>query len=76
MTKAKLRRLVDLKQREADKHNRMIYLEIKKGNCINAYDLIKEEYMKGKYGTLTDSQLEMICDKCNIQGHGGICTTR
>ena len=70
MTKAKLRRLVDLKQREADKHNRLIYLEIKKGNCINAYDIIKKEYVEGKHGSLTETQLEMILNKCLIQGRG------
>ena len=55
-----------------DKHNRLIYLEAIKGNCINAYDLIKEEYMKGKHGTLTDNQLELICSKCLRLGRGGV----
>ena len=73
MTNYRFRKLIDKKQNEADKHNRMVYLEAKKGNCINGYDLIKEEYMKGKYGTLTERQLEIILSKCNIQGRGAIC---
>ena len=72
MTRHKLKKLIESKQREADKHNRLIYLEAIKGNCINAYDLIKEEYMKGKHGTLTDNQLELICSKCLRLGRGGV----
>ena len=72
MTKHRFKKLIESKTREADKHNRLIYLEAIKGNCINAYDLIKEEYMKGKHGTLTDNQLELICSKCLRLGRGGV----
>ena len=71
-----LKELIKRKQNEADKHNRLIYLEAKKGNCINGYDLIKEEYMKGKYETLTERQLELILSKCYGIGHGAICTSK
>lgn len=72
MTRHKLNKLIESKQREADKHNRLIYLEAKKGFCINGYDLIKEEYMKGRHGTLTENQLELICNRCQRIGRGGI----
>lgn len=72
MTNYRLKKLVEKKNREADKHNRLIYLEAIKGNTINGYDLIKEEYMKGKHGTLTDNQLELICNKCLRLGRGAI----
>jgi len=75
MTNFRFKKLIDRKQKEADKSNRLIYLEIKKGNYINAYDLIKEEYMKGKHSTLTENQLEIVCLKCKREGRGSICTT-
>lgn len=70
MKKVQLNKLIARKQRAADKHNRLIYLEIKKGRCINAYDIIKKEYVEGKHGSLTETQLEMILNKCLIQGRG------
>lgn len=75
MTNYRFKKLIDRKQKEADKSNRLIYLEIKKGNYINAYDIIKEEYMKGKHSTLTENQLEIVCLKCKREGRGSICTT-
>lgn len=73
MTRLKLKKLIERKQNEADKHNRLIFLDAIKGNCINAYDLIKEEYMREKHGTLTERQLEEICSKCKRVGRGAVC---
>ena len=72
MTNYRFKKLIDRKQKEADKSNRLIYLEIKKGNYINGYDLIKEEYMMGKHSTLTENQLEIVCLKCKREGRGAI----
>lgn len=73
MTTHRLKKLIESKQREADKHNKLVYLDAIKGKCINGYDLIKSEYMEGKYGTLTENQLGMILEKCQIVGRGGVC---
>ena len=72
MTNYRLKRLVEKKNRVADKHNRLIYLGAIKGNTINGYDLIKEEYMKGKHSTLTENQLEIVCERCLRLGRGAV----
>ena len=36
------------------------------------YDRIKEEYMLGKHGSLTDKQLEKVLEKASNRGRGGI----
>lgn len=36
------------------------------------YDRIKEEYMLGKYGTLTDKQLEKVLNNSSHKGRGGV----
>ena len=71
MTRYRFRKLLESKQREADKHNKLIEWGIK-GVEINGYDLIKEEYMKGRHGTLTENQIEIICDRCLRKGRGGV----
>lgn len=71
MTRYRFRKLLESKQREADKHNKLIEWGIK-GVEVNGYDLIKEEYMKGRHGTLTENQIEIICDRCLRKGRGGV----
>ena len=71
MTSYKFRRLVEKKQRRADKLNKLVDYELKE-NRINAYDLIKEDYMMGKYEDITDRQLEIVCERSYRYGRGGV----
>ena len=61
MKKIELDVLVDSKQKELDE----------KGIInINAYDVIKQEYMEGQHGKITKRQLGNICDKALRKGRG------
>ena len=80
MTNHKLKKLIERKEQEAKVKNLIAYSIMAKNPkkdkpIINAYDLIKEEYMKGKHSTLTENQLEIVCLKCKREGRGSICTT-
>jgi len=80
MTNYRLKKIIDRKEQEAKVKNLIAYSIMAKDPdkdkpIVNAYDLIKEEYMKGKYSDLTDRQLEIVFLKCKRQGRGGVCTT-
>jgi len=77
MTNYSFKELVDRKEKDAKDKNLIAYKIMAKDPdedkpIVNAYDLIKEEYMKGKHSDLTDRQLEIVCLKCKREGRGGV----